>query len=385
MASKWSDDRFLDGLRRQGDPAADQAVARLIAEHGVKAVNSVFKTLSSGDDPIPADAPAPFLEFVAATGQLPPGVDQARLNRAGKIFLEHAPTATIVLLASSLPRGYAAPCLCEILSISRDLQKHPYDRLMGVVQLLINISNPDAFTHQGRAVVTAQKLRLLHAGVRTLVPRFRPGYREKFGLPVNHEDMLATLMAFSYLVIDGLRRLKVGLTDEQAEDYYYLWRVYALLMGIHPEGRPEDDSLIPATVAEAGEFYASYARRHDTGPLENPAGVLLNRDNLEMMEDLIPKWLRLLGFRYAPQICMTELLTPQELARIGVRPLAGHWVRKALLSVILRITQGLFDVIPFSSRLASVMFQGMVDVDRGGAVTFTIPVTMRQLRGSELC
>jgi hypothetical protein len=384
MASKWSDDRFLDGLRRQGDPAADQAVARLIAEGGPTAVDSVFWTLSSGDDPIPEDAPAPFREFVAATGQLPPGVDPARLNRAGKIFLEYASTATIVLLAGSLPRGYGARCLCEILSISRDLQNHPYDLLMGMAQLLINISNPDAFTHQGRAVATARKLRLFHAGVRTLVPRFRPGYRERFGVPVNHEDMLATLMAFSYLVIDGLRRLKVGLTDEQAEDFYYLWRVYAQLMGIHPEGRPEDDSLIPATVAEAAEFYASYVRRQNTGPLDNPYGVALTRDNLALMEDLIPKGLPALGFRYAPQICMTELLTPQELARIGVCPSTNQRVVKGVLSVILRVAQGLMDAVPFSSRLAIVIFQGMVGVDRGGAVTFTIPIAMRQLRGSEL-
>jgi hypothetical protein len=29
--SKWSDDAFLDSLRRQGDPEADAAVAALVA------------------------------------------------------------------------------------------------------------------------------------------------------------------------------------------------------------------------------------------------------------------------------------------------------------------------------------------------------------------
>lgn len=378
---KWSSDAFLDGLRQQGDPQADQAVARLIADRGMQAVGPLFQMMRANDDPIPADAPEPFREFVEATSELPPGVDRERLQRGGDVFLKHALPASIVLLASSLPRGYAAPCLCHILSISRDLERHPYDRLMGVIQLLVNISNAKAFEPQGKAILTAQKLRLLHAGVRSLTPRFRPGYREKFGVPVNHEDMLATIMAFSYLLIDGLQRLKLGLTDEQADDLYYLWRIFAQLMGIHPEGRPEDDSLIPANVAEAREFYASYVRRNDAPALENPYGVLLTRDNLQMMESLIPKLLRLLGMRFAPRLCMTELLTPEELARVGVRPLPGHRLLKALLTVVLWITQGTMDRLPFSSRLASFLFQDMIDADRGGEVTFAVPVTLVGLRG----
>ena len=96
--------------------------------------------------------------------------------------------------------------------------------------------------------------------------KYRPHYQEKFGVPVNHEDMLATIMAFSYLLIDGMRRLDLELQEAEAEDLYYAWRVFALLMGIHPDGRPHDDSLIPATLAEAAEFYASYVRRNNTMP-----------------------------------------------------------------------------------------------------------------------
>ena len=46
---------------------------------------------------------------------------------------------------------------------------------MGVVQLLVNISDADAFQPSGRAIVTARKLRLLHAGVRSMTGRHSPG------------------------------------------------------------------------------------------------------------------------------------------------------------------------------------------------------------------
>jgi hypothetical protein len=381
---KWSDDRFLDSLRQQGDPQADLAVGRLIEERDVRAVNEIFKTLRADDTPIPDDAPAPFRAFVEATGQLPSWADRGRLARGGDVFLKHAFSCAVVMLASSLPRGYSAPCLCHILSISRDLAAHPYQRLMGVIQLLVNVSSKDAFEPDGRAVITAQKLRLLHAGVRTLVPRFRPGYEEKFGVPVNHEDMLATIMGFSYLVIEGLQRLRLPLSEAEAEDFYYMWRVYAQMMGIHPEGQPDDDSYIPATVEEAGQFYDSYVRRQDTALVQNPYGLVLTQDNLAMMRDLIPKWLRLFGLGLAPRLAMSELMTPAELARVGVRPVMGHGVLRAVFGLVLRLAQGLLDVVPFSTRLARLIFQEMIDTSRQGEVEFCIPVTLTTLRSPGL-
>jgi ER-bound oxygenase mpaB/B'/Rubber oxygenase, catalytic domain len=381
---KWSDDQFLDSLRQQGDPQADEAVRLLLASGGERAVGYVFKVMRANDDPLPDDAPEPLRDFMEATHAMPPEVDMARLQRGGEVFLRHAMPACIVFLASSLPRGYSAPCLCEILSISRDLQKNPYGRLMGVIQMLVNISNGDAFQPRGRAVVTAQKLRLLHAGVRTLAARFRPQYSEQFGVPVNHEDMLATIMGFSFLLIDGLRRLGLGLTAGQEEDLYYLWRIFSQLMGIHPPGRPEDDSLIPANVAEAEEFYASFVRRHDAPAEQNPHGVSLAQDNLGMMESLLPPVLRKLGFRYAPLVCMADLMTREEMAVLGLQPLAGHRIFKTLFTAGLRLFQGALEAMPFSALLARQIFKDMIDGDRDGEVTFSVPFTLLNLRSAAM-
>jgi hypothetical protein len=379
---KWSDDAFLNELRRVGDPPADEAVSSVIAGGEGQAIGPLFRVLQANETPLPADAPQPLADFMAASAGLPPEIDRTRLTRGGDAFLRNALPSVVVLLASSLPRGYAAPCLTEILSISRDLERHPFDRLMGVVQLLVNISDADAFQPAGRAIVTAQKLRLLHAGVRSLTARYRPHYAEKFGVPVNHEDMLATIMGFSYLLIEGIGRLDLRLDRAEAEDLYYLWRVFALLMGIHPDGRPHDDSFIPATLAEAAEFYASYVRRNNTMPDRNRYGVVLTRDNLKMMEGLLPPPLRRVGLRHAPRICMTELMTPEELARVGLTPLPGHALLKTLLTAFLWLGQEAGEHDRFAARLARLLLQGMVDVDRRGEVSFSVPLSRLGLRGS---
>jgi hypothetical protein len=380
--SKWSDDAFLDSLRRQGDPQADVAIAQVIADGQTKAVGAVFKALRANDTPLPHDAPQPLKDFMAATAGLPPGLDTTRLRRGGEAFLQNGLASVVVLLASSLPRGYAAPCLCEILSISRDLESHPYNRLMGVVELLINISDGNAFQSGGRATITARKLRLLHAGVRRIARRVRPGYEHRYGVPVNHEDMLATIMGFSYLLVDGIRRLGLTLNQEDAEDLYYLWRVFALLMGIHPDGSPHDDSFIPADLSEAAEFYASFVRRNNTMPDANPNGVVLTQHNLNMMESLLPRPLQWIGLRFAPRIVMTELLQPVELARIGFTPLTGHAAIKFALSLLLRVGQRAGEHDRFATRIARLVLQGLVDRDRGGEVEFGVAFSRLGLRSS---
>jgi len=379
---RWSDDAFLDVLRRSSDPAADAAVAGLIADGGLPAIGAIFKLLRANATPLPPDAPQSLKDFMASSAGLPPDLDLGRLPRGGHAFLRNALPSVVVLLASSLPRGYAAPCLTEILTISKDLERHPFARLMGVVQLLLNISDGDAFQPQGRAIVTAQKLRLLHAGVRRITAQYRPRYEAMFGIPVNQEDRLATIMGFSYLLIDGIHRLGLPLKDEEAEDLYYLWQVFARLMGIHPEGRPGDDSRIPPTIADAGTFYAAYVRRNDTGPSRNPAGVVLTQDNLTMMRSMIPWWLRILGLGFAPSIFMTEVMTGEELARVGVTPIVGHRAIKAFLSRVVRLGQDFGEDTRFESRLARRLLQGMVDFDRRGEVPFSIPFSRYDLRGA---
>jgi hypothetical protein len=378
---KWSDDGFLDALRRAGDPPADDAVRRMKEEGGDEAVNASFKMLRANDSPLPAEAPQALKDFMVSTGGLPPGLSVDRLQRGEDAFVRNALPSVVVLLASSLPRGYAAPCLCEILSISGDLKQHPYRRLMGVVQLLIDISDADAFNPGGRAIVTAQKLRLLHAGIREIAKTCRPDYRQEFGVPVNHEDMLATIMAFSFLVVDGIGRLGLKMAPGEGEDLYYVWRMFALLMGIHPEGRPHDESFIPGSLAEAALFYASYVRRHNTMPDRNRYGVVLTHSNLKMMEKLMPRLPRLLGLGCAPRVFMTELLTPVELARVGFTPLKGHRMRKAFLDGTLWLAQLAGERIPVVAWLARLILQGMVDVDRGGEVSFAVPFKRRDLLG----
>jgi hypothetical protein len=252
--------------------------------------------------------------------------------------------------------------------------------------MVVNVTSPNGFAPDGKAVVTAAKLRMLHAGVRSLSRQRLPDYDTRYGVPVNHEDMLATIMGFSLLVIRGLRDLRVGLKDDEAEDYYYLWQMFALAMGIHPPGQPDSTEYLPANLAEAQTFYASYSRRHYRNAHENPEGVELTRACLLMLEFMVAHSpLRFLGITRVPRIYMQELLGARGLVQRGVRPVGRHGLSKALLLMPLRLWTWLGALTDregarhFHERIGQLFFQGLIDRTLSGEVTFLVPERMTDL------
>jgi len=89
----------------------------------------------------------------------------------------------------------------------------------------------------GRGRLTIQKVRLMHATIRRLAPT-APTWKNDFGLPVNQEDLVGTMLAFSWIAVDGLEKIGVELTDDDREAYVHCWNVVGHLLGIR-------DDLLP--------------------------------------------------------------------------------------------------------------------------------------------
>lgn len=384
-ASRWSDDAFLDRLRSSLDDRADAALRELRdGEFTAAESGKVFAAMTAEPGTAgglkPEDLPGPMADFFTETEavhtEMLPSMDEEKMRRGKELFHRYTAQACLVMLASSLPNGYAAPCLAKVLTVSDDLSHHPYQRLLGVLQLVVNITSHDSHCHEGYAFVTAQKLRLLHAGIRSIVPRARPDYLEQHGQAVNHEDMLATIMGFSHLVIEGCRSFGVNVGDDEAEDYWYLWRQFSRMMGITPASDPLSEEFVPETYAEARTFYDAYARRqYEQDPEKNPDGVLLTQQNLRMMRDLIPRWLRFLGAGRMPVIAMQQLLGEQGLRRVGIQPLAGHHADRKIFHRLLGLALKGEEKFPtFTERLGELILGDMIQGEMGGQVTFLIPM-----------
>lgn len=396
MDSRWSDDRFLDEIRAHTDLVADACVAALGTQ---KDFADVFRKDTSNWATLPDDAPPALKQFFAETdrrlllekdlGKFPVGVDFARLDRGERVFLDHAFFASVVLLAKSLPEGYAAPCLSTLLNLSGNLRTSPYRRLLGVLQLVLDVSALHGFEQNGRALAAARQARLMHAGIRRFAPRLMPQYIDTYrGQPVNLEDMLGTIMGLSLLVIDGMPKLGDALPEDEAEDYYYLWRAFAVAMGIHPPGQHGSDEWVPATLDDARAFYASYERRHyQHNPSLNPDGVALARENLAMLQHLLPWPLRLPGVKRIPELLMTQLIGDEGCRRVGlvpyVVPFGLHWLAVGTLRVMIGLGRWFDRIDPMGKwhpTISTMLLQGMIKQQYGGVVTFEIPESIKDVQ-----
>ena len=373
----WIPER-LNTMSRCGDELADATVAEAASVHGMLSrISAAFRSFAADDAEMPPDAPRPLLDFAHATRELPPGVDPERIQRGAQVMLDNATLCAVVLLLKSLPSGYAAPRLANILHMTHNLEERPYRRALGVLQMLVNISAPGAFAPGGRAVVTAQKLRLLHAGVRRIVREKNPGFEANFGTPVSQLDMVFTTMTFSVHVIDGLAALGVALSPDEADDYFHLWRMYGLLQGIRPE-------WMPASPQDGRAFCEAYAAQAFSPAQDTPHGVTLTQADLRMMRRLLPWPLRWLGLGLAPRVYLVRLLGEAGAARVGVTPLPSHaalaWLVLRLPVIWHRFWNAATPDRKAHARVSRLFFRVLIDDAWGDEVRFSVPEHLSDLR-----
>ncbi|GAA3463782.1 oxygenase MpaB family protein [Saccharothrix longispora] len=267
----------VDELKFLGDPLADAVVADLVATGRVGAVNAVLEHFRANDQPIPGDLPEVVREFLVATDDPPPWADLDRIARAYDFFVDDGVHVASVLTFGAMVNCYAQPRASRVLTLTHGLNQ-PHRRLSETSQFVMNMMGCDAFGRGGAFVPTIQKTRLIHAAVRHFLTTSGRWDVEADGVPVCQQDMVGALLIFSVQVVEGMRRIGISVTEQEAADYYYVWRVTGAMLGI-PVG------ALPESVDEARELSAILVEAA-YGP--SPEGVSLTRDLLTLYEKLFP-------------------------------------------------------------------------------------------------
>ena len=153
----------------------------------------------------------------------------------------------------------------------------------------------------GRGYITAKKVRMLHASMRFMLlnpgvmkPRVADGQAmadkfakahgsmqwetEKFGVPVNQEDLAFTLLTFSYLIPRGMEMIGCKLTLQEKEAFLHLWRVVGHIMGLR-------DDLMTDDWDEAKKLYE---RIHRLQAGASPHGIALTEAVMGFLKTYLP-------------------------------------------------------------------------------------------------
>lgn len=266
-------------MRLVGDVPADAAIEAIFEGGHVKAAQTFMTHLMTNADALPSSLPRPLRDFINQSAAQPLS-DLPAIEAAQGLFVDHGPEILTTLGCYALPDAYAARKGVKVLHQTAYLAKRPNRRLFRTMQMVIDVMEPGGLGRNGRGIRTVQKVRLMHAAVRYQLRHDTAAKWDdlSFGVPINQEDLAGTLLTFSFLAIDGLRKLGANISAEAAEPYFAAWCGVGKVLGVLPE-------MIPDNLEEAAELKELISRRQFAPSDE---GREMTRALIDMLEKNSP-------------------------------------------------------------------------------------------------
>ncbi|MDW7694159.1 oxygenase MpaB family protein [Flammeovirgaceae bacterium SG7u.111] len=332
----WTDSSFFDAKRLQTDPLADNAIAALVAENGKQATKDLFnKLIRQIETPI-EDLPPVLTSYFEASAELPPWANTKQIARAQEMFVDYGPAMLLLLYYKSLPLLYSCKNGAEVLISTGRLAHSEINlnvfarRVAETGQFLLDVLCQGNLEPGGKGIKSIQKVRLIHASVRHFVS-IKGWDEQKFGKPINQEDLGVTLMTFGIAILDGLRQFGIQLKPEEEQAYVHTWNVIGYLLGV-------SKSLFPNTVDEA-RFLLDQILERQSGASDG--GKMLTKALIEFAEATIPRE----RLDDTPEMLIRFLVGDETANMLGVQTNAGCLSRLMphFLKVIFKLSERLED------------------------------------------
>ncbi len=362
----------LQPLRDIGDFLADTVIAELFSDGGLRAMNALMSEFVANEHPVPENLPAPVRNYFLDSIELPGWADAELIQAGEDVFWRFGPRIILILTCYSLPFCYLGRNGVPVLAMTNRLSSNPRRRILETAQMVVDCMSAGGLTTPGgRARLTIQKVRLMHAAIRRLAPK-SPSWKPEYGLPVNQEDLAGTLMSFSHITLDGLQKLGIELTDRDRQAYIHCWNVVGHMLGVQ-------DNLLPANPEEAKALAEAIAG-HQFGPTQD--GKDLTKALVDMLAHILPGDV----FNPMPAILIRFFLGGRGAEWLGIHE--GHLAELAAQPIrFLGLTFG--DALEnckamgaLAETAGKLLIGSIVLVERGGnRPNFQIPAELRQVWG----
>jgi ER-bound oxygenase mpaB/B'/Rubber oxygenase, catalytic domain len=272
------DDAFLDGLRKQADPPADDVISGIFA--GTQDASSAFRALvvhqHEGTDPALA-------AFLKADPDPPAWVDVDKVAAGQECFARWGSHVFTALYAAALPSAYACWRGVQVLGLTARLETDAKRRLNETAQFHLDVMEHGALNAGGRGFAVVRHVRLMHAAVRWLIQNDpRAKWDPTWGTPLNQEDLLETLLTFTEIVFEVFDRTGIVYDQDDADAYLHTWSLIGHYLGIR-------DDLLPLDRSQTSVLMP-IVRRRQFG--SSDAGAALMAALLEQGTRLAPPGLR---------------------------------------------------------------------------------------------
>ncbi|MNG67835.1 hypothetical protein D3C87_847700 [compost metagenome] len=195
-----------------------------------KAIESVYDKLIS--------------DFMNTLAIEPQWLDWQKLQQGIALSQRSGLTGLIVLRDYCLMGGYESSSINKPLIFTGVLKKGAVKRLTETVTFWVDITADQALRKGGIGFEAILLTRCIHSFARLNILKHGDWATDKWGIPLNTWDMLATNLGFSLVYLIGLKQMKFNLLESEINGIMHLWKYIGSLLGI-----PLD--LLPDTEEEA--------------------------------------------------------------------------------------------------------------------------------------
>lgn len=229
---------FLEPYRHRGDPVADHVIDQVAAQGGHATVGPLMHFLTDYENFDPKDQHTSIRDFISAQSTFPEDIDKQRFKEGINFFWKHYQLVSLLLGTYSLPYCYAGANGAQVLWISERIKNYTFQRLEETGAFVFGIMQERDWQN-GVNFQRIAKIRLLHAAVRWFTLNSGK-WDAAWGHPICQEDMAATNLSFSFIIIKGLRKLNIAVARQEEDAYLYFWNVMGELLGVVPELLPKN-------------------------------------------------------------------------------------------------------------------------------------------------
>ena len=273
--------RTLGEALTRGDPDMDRLMDWMAAT-GLREGRALFeKALEHGIEAVP-DAPAPLRDFFETYGRQPEWVDEALLDRGAEACQITGQVGAWVMRDGALMGGYQSPDFNRVLVMTGALEKGSSKRLAETSHWWLACTAQGGMGRFGEGFKSTLRVRLIHAMVRRHVAQ-RPDWDlVTDGVPINQLDTAATQLAFSIVLLQGVRTLGYPLSGEDGRAVIHLMRYVGWLMGVELALQPRTEGAgmrllyhtLLSVVAPSDTSGRTLARALADEPLSRPYAAL---------------------------------------------------------------------------------------------------------------
>ena len=220
----------LMGALQSGDVAMEQVIVWIMKNPRLH--RQYFETaLFKGIEYLPQ--PVPDLEkFFNLVTQAPIWLEQDKIEQALVFTHKLGINNGFILRDLSLMAGYLFPGFNQPLMLTGALKKQAGTRLAETTKWWIDITESNGLQRFNPGFTSTIYVRFIHALVRHHLKKSEKWDAQTWGLPINQFDLAMTNIAFSGVVLLGIRALGIFPNQQEIESFLHFWKYIGWLMGI---------------------------------------------------------------------------------------------------------------------------------------------------------